>query len=218
MNDCKSFSCVGKVFILTWESNLRKLLFCFIATNDPVAKTLDLGDELEISISCVPAFEINYLSLNTSETHVLVSGLKGTVMVHMPPEITLLKKELSSVIASSYVVDRYVYTSSKIQVRQNKWLGNWEESNQQDSSFIVLELLSTGIIRVINLLINTSSHLFEISLPGEVGQNSMLGDFLVSFDTFIVDMQSFLLVALTQNGDVFLLDDIKYNQSGTSTE
>ena len=218
MNDCKSLSCVGKNFILTWESNLCILLFRPIATNDPVAKTLDLGDEVEISISCVPAFEINYVSLNTSETHVLVSGLQGTVIVHMPPEITLLNRELSSVIASSYVVDRSVYTSSKIQVRQVKWLGNWEESNQQDSSFVVLELLSTGIIRVFNLLINTSSHLFEISLPGEVDQNSMLGDFVVSFDTFNVDMQSFSLVALTQNGDVFLLDDIKYNQSGASIE
>ena len=218
ISECKSFSCSSKNFILTWEAKYSKLLLRSVQKNvlSP-NEAFDLGNDIELALTCVPPFEIDKLCLNFTNSHALLYGKQGALLVNLPinaNDLDVFWETSESIIScTSYILDRSVFSSVKCQIVEAKWLKKLYSDGPEDSAFLALLLLSNGKIRIYNFLVNATNYCFEVSVPFENSAFGLLGDNLVSFDSFDVCENSFSIVALTLNGDIYVLEKINYCQS-----
>ena len=209
-----SLVCSSKSAIFTWEPDHCKLLMRQVLQRsflEEREKDLNLGDEIELVPTLLPPFKVSELSLHCSENLMFLAGTAGVVILNLPINLDeKLNSHGDSIICSSYVLDKSVYTSP-LRIRQVKWLQPVDITKSfSKSSLIIIILLSNGALRIYNLENSINEAMLELKV-GDTGRSRFdcaLGDNISSFDSFLTGDKSFSIACLSQNGDVYLFRNL----------
>ena len=205
----------SKCAMFTWEPDHCKLLMRQILQRsflEEREKDLNLGSEIELVPTLLPPFKVSELSLHSSENIMFLGGRAGVVIINLPVDLDdRVCSDADSIICSSYILDKSIYASTLLFVRQVKWLQPADPTKIYSmSSLIITILLSNGAFRIYNLENNINEAMLELQMNDNVNSrfNCALGDNVSSFDSFLTSEKSFAIACMSQNGDVYIIKNL----------